>query len=169
MAAPSFSASLPMHAVSSAHGEAYFAPMQYSSLDAVQAVEQSVYAHPWARRNFEDVLRSGYQAQLLQGGDQLLGYLVAMQGFEEVHLLNMTVALPYQRQGWAHLMLDARDVWARGLGAPLLWLEVRQSNARAIEVYTRHGYRATSVRKAYYPAAAGQREDALIMCRTETD
>jgi ribosomal-protein-alanine N-acetyltransferase len=145
---------------------ACFVPLLPAHLDAVLAVEQLAYAHPWQRSHFSDCLASGYQAQGLLAGDVLLGYFVAMKGFEEVHLLNITVAPAYQRQGWAQLMLEALTVWARGQGAGWLWLEVRSGNSRAIHVYQAHGFRYVGRRKQYYPASDGQREDALVMsCR----
>ena len=148
--------------------EVRFEPMLEAALERVVAVEQQAYAHPWQRSHFSDSLRSGYQAQLLQAGDGLLGYFVAMQGFEEIHLLNITVAPAYQRQGWAQLMLDALALWARGRGVEWLWLEVRAGNTRAIHVYKAYGFRHVGRRKAYYPASHGQREDALVMsCRLE--
>ena len=100
-------------------------------LDTVMAVEQRAYAHPWTRGNFQDALAHGYQVQLLLGGDQLLGYFVAMPGVDEVHLLNLTVAPEFQRQGWAQVLLDALQLWARSRNAQWLWLEVRKSNLRA--------------------------------------
>ena len=71
---------------------AHFEPMTEARLDEVMAIEQSAYAHPWSRGNFTDSIRSGYQAQVLVGDDQLIGYFVAMKGVDEVHLLNITVA-----------------------------------------------------------------------------
>jgi ribosomal-protein-alanine N-acetyltransferase len=86
-----------------------------------------------------------------------------MQGVDEVHLLNITVAPEYQRQGWARVMLEALATWARGRGAEWLWLEVRVSNARALGVYEAHGFRRVGQRKGYYPAGRGEREDAVVM------
>lgn len=143
--------------------EAGFVPMQADQLAAVLQIEQRAYAHPWTETHFRDALRSGYQAQRLQGDTAVLGYFVAMKGVDEVHLLNITVAPEYQGQGWARVMLDALAMWARGQQAHWLWLEVRQGNARAISVYEAHGYRRVGVRKAYYPAGPGQREDAVVM------
>ena len=145
--------------------EVRFEPMLADGLDAVLEVEQLAYAHPWLRLNFLDALRSGYQAQLLLAQDYLLGYFVAMKGVDEVHLLNITVAPPYQRQGWARVMLDALAIWASGQGADWLWLEVRAGHQRAIEVYQAQGFARVGLRKGYYPAADGAREDALVMSR----
>lgn len=143
--------------------EARFEPMTPQHLEAVLRVEQRAYAHPWLRSNFVDTLQSGYQAQLLMADDTLLGYFVAMKGVDEVHLLNITVAPDHQRQGWARVMLDALAIWAKGQGADWLWLEVRVGNLRALQVYESQGYRRVGLRKNYYPAVHGQREDAVVM------
>lgn len=142
--------------------EARFETLTEAWLDAVLAVEQQAYTHPWSRGNFTDSIRSGYQAQVLVGDDSLIGYFVAMKGVDEVHLLNITVAPAFQRQGWSRVMLDALATWSRGQGAQWLWLEVRVSNTRAYSVYLAHGYQRVGLRRAYYPAFEG-REDAIVM------
>jgi ribosomal-protein-alanine N-acetyltransferase len=93
----------------------------------------------------------------------VLGYFVAMKGVDEVHLLNITVAPEYQGQGWSRVLLDALAIWARGQAAEWLWLEVRVNNLRALRVYEAHGYRRVGLRKDYYPALHGKREDAIVM------
>ena len=143
--------------------EARFEPLTDARLDEVMAIEQSAYAHPWSRGNFSDSVRSGYQAQLLVAGDTLLGYFVAMKGVDEVHLLNITVAPAWQGQGWGRVLLDALAIWSRGQGAQWLWLEVRVSNLRALQIYERHGYRRVGTRKGYYPDGHNRREDAIVM------
>ncbi len=143
--------------------EAWFQPLTEARLDAVLAVEHASYTHPWSRTNFTDSLKSGYEAQVLLGGDEVIGYFMAMKGVDEVHLLNITVAPAHLRQGWARVMLDALAIWSRGQGAEWLWLEVRTSNLRAMNVYEAYGFRRIGVRKQYYPAHAGQREDAVVM------
>ena len=154
-----------------------FAPMTEADLDAVQAVEKSAYAHPWSLKHFRDSLQAGYPAMLLLGealpgelpwplradGLVLLGYLVAMPGVDEVHLLNITVAPAHQRQGWARCLLDALVLWSRGQRAQCLWLEVRQSNQGARRVYERYGFKQVGLRRGYYPASPAGREDAVVM------
>lgn len=136
---------------------------QPGQLDALMAVEQRAYSHPWSRGNFIDSLASGYQVELLRGGEQVIGYFVAMPGVEEAHLLNITVAPEFQQQGWAKVLLDALALWARGRGAQWLWLEVRVSNLRARQVYEKYGFQRVGERKRYYPSASAEREDAVVM------
>lgn len=143
--------------------EAHLEPMTPERLPTVLAVEQSVYSHPWTRGNFTDTLAAGHHALCLLGGDELIGYFVAMRGFEEVHLLNITVAPAHQRQGWALVLLDALVLWSRAQGAQWLWLEVRASNTRAQQIYLKRGFARVGLRKAYYPAGHGLREDAVVM------
>ena len=143
--------------------EAGFEPLTEARVDRILVVERQAYTHPWTRGNFLDSIRSGYQAQMLVAGDEVLGYFVAMKGVDEVHLLNLTVAPQSQGQGWGRVMLDALALWSRGQGAQWLWLEVRASNLRAQQIYAQHGYRRVGERKAYYPDDNGKREDAVVM------
>ena len=137
--------------------------MTPENLDAVMAIEQAAYSHPWSRGNFRDSLNPLFDAHCLWLGDELLGYFLAMHGFEEMHLLNITVAPARQGQGWAHMMLDALSLISRNVGAQTLWLEVRQSNVRALQVYERYGFVPVGLRKDYYPADRQQREHAVVM------
>ena len=141
-------------------------PMTVSDLDEVLAIELQAYPFPWTRGNFIDSLAVNHPAWLLRApaDGALWGYYVAMGGVEEMHLLNITVAPSRQGQGLAHRLLDDLDRQARTAGALQLWLEVRESNARARHVYERNGFMAVGRRKGYYPAAQS-REDAVVMCR----
>jgi ribosomal-protein-alanine N-acetyltransferase len=143
--------------------EARWVPITEALLDEVLRVENQAYSHPWTRGNFADSIQSGYALHALMGGDTLIGYYVAMEGVDEVHLLNITVAPEFQGQGWAVMLLDALALWSRSREAEMLWLEVRVSNARAQQVYERYGFGRVGMRKNYYPADAGQREDAVVM------
>ena len=153
--------------------EVSFQALTADWLERVLQIENAVYPHPWSRANFEDSIQTGYQMQVLTSGNStnpdILGYFIVMKGFEEVHVLNITVAEKFQRQGWARVMLDALAVWSRGQGATWLWLEVRGSNERALQVYKAQGFKLVSVRKDYYPKGpklnglANGREDAIVM------
>ena len=134
-----------------------------SDLDRVVAVEQTVYSHPWTLGNFKDALKSGYAAFKLEAGEHLIGYLVAMQVIDEVHLLNITVAPAFQRQGWAHAMLQFLNLWSLQKEAQCLWLEVRQSNERALKLYQAFGFEQVGLRKDYYPESRTSRESAVVM------
>ena len=139
-------------------------PMTVADLDAVMAIECRAYEFPWTRGNFIDSLAAGYRAEVLRSTDgSLCAFCVAMSGVDEMHLLNLTVAPDWQHRGLACGLLDALVADSRAAGAASLWLEVRESNQRARDVYRRYGFAQAGWRRAYYPAAAGRREDACVM------
>ena len=141
-------------------------PMTLASLEGVVALETEVYPFPWTRGNFVDSLAAGYVAWTLNGcGGELLAYCVAMRGAGEMHLLNITVAPAVRRQGHARRLLDALVDECRDVGAERLWLEVRLANVDAQRTYLRLGFVKVGVRKGYYPAPGGTREDAVVMSK----
>ena len=138
--------------------------MMVSDLDEVVAIECAAYDFPWTRGNFIDSLAAGYLARVLRGmSGELLAYFVAMKGVDEMHLLNVTVAPAEQSKGFGRRMLDELVNLCRDQQADRLWLEVRESNGRARNLYLRYGFRHIGVRKGYYPALQGKREDANVM------
>ena len=91
------------------------------------------------------------------------GYFVAMPGVEEMHLLNLTVAPAWQRRGIATALLDelvrqCRD--AARAAAVARGAHEQCRRARAVPALRLSPDRHA---QGYYPAAGGQREDALVM------
>ena len=145
--------------------ELTFRTMQLADLDPIVSVEAQCYVVPWTRGNFVDSLAAGYEARVLRGAaGELQAYFIAMPGFEELHLLNITVAPAYQGRGLALCMLDELRRLCGLHGAHKIWLEVRISNERARAIYRRHGFAEVGVRRGYYPMPqGGPREDAVLM------
>lgn len=140
------------------------------ALDAVLAIERQAYEFPWSRENFLSSWAAGYwmQGLWLHGPavePQLVGYMVVMEGVDELHLLNITVLPALQGRGLGQRMLQALQAHARHCMAAQIWLEVRLSNTRAQQLYRRCGYVDVHVRNNYYPASVGHggREDAQVM------
>lgn len=141
-----------------------YEPMTLADIDEVLSVEEAVYPHPWSRGNFQDSLSSGYHSWVLR--DQagvMLGYFLLMAIVDEAHLLNLAVSAEMQGRGLGRFLLNQSVACARGLGMESVLLEVRPSNARALEIYRRYGFTGIGRRKGYYPADNGQREDAIVM------
>jgi ribosomal-protein-alanine N-acetyltransferase len=141
-----------------------FRAMQVSDLAEVLAIEQAAYPVPWSKGNFIDSLAAGYPALVLRDQQGLmLGYMLALKGPDEMHLLNLALLPEQQGRGLARLMLDELCRLSRQQDCDSLWLEVRQSNLRARRFYQRYGFEEVGMRPAYYPMLQGQREDAVLM------
>ena len=140
-----------------------FRPMRPADLDAVLAIERTIYAHPWTPGNFRDSLQAGYSCWIMECGGYLVGYGVVMLGVKEAHLLNISVAQPWQRGGLGRQLLQYLIRVARGWDAERMYLEVRPSNVAARALYAAAGFRELAVRREYYPADGLGREDAILM------
>ena len=140
---------------------AEFFPMNERDLDTVATLEASLQVFPWSRGNFADSLAVGHSAWVLRVGGDLIGFSVVMTVIDEAHLLNIGVCQRYQGQGYGARLLRHAMENARLNHASKLFLEVRPSNERAVELYRHFGFRQIGLRKGYYPATLG-REDALI-------
>jgi len=136
--------------------------MLENDLDAVMAIEPTIYLHPWTRGNFNDSLKAGHQAWVLTRQGEIIGYSLMSMVLDEAELLNISVAAPCQQQGLGRLLLAHMLEHAITLGAAMVFLEVRASNAAAIALYERASFVEVNVRRGYYPAENG-REDAVIM------
>jgi len=66
--------------------------MNEGDLDAVMAIENVIYTHPWTRGNFTDSLKTGSHCWVMELSGVMIGYAVLMAGAGEVHLLNLSVA-----------------------------------------------------------------------------
>lgn len=139
--------------------------MGVEDIAEVIAIENQCYDFPWTPGNFTDSIKAGYTGQMLRhhATNELIAYWVVMAGYQEMHLLNITVAPMWQGQGYALTMLDLLLSFCKHQQSEQLWLEVRPSNDRARQVYERYGFCTVGLRKAYYPAANQTREDALVM------
>jgi ribosomal-protein-alanine N-acetyltransferase len=136
--------------------------MSEPDLDAVMAIENTVYTHPWARGNFMDSLAAGYHCWLMECSGAVVGYCVVAVAAQEAHLLNLSVAAGWQRRGLGSLLLQFAVDLVREAGGRRIFLEVRVSNLAARALYAGAGFREIGVRRDYYPGLEG-REDALVL------
>jgi len=142
-------------------------PLTDADVAGVVAMEQVACAHPlhaWSVDNYLSSLRAGYWtlACCEPASGRVVAVCVAMDGVDEVHLLNIAVAQDWHGRGLARTLLAELRQRCRQRGAAAVWLEVRPSNERARALYEREGFVEVGLRKRYYPAATG-REDAVVM------
>ena len=136
--------------------------MTADDLDAVIAIENDVYPHPWTRGNFLDSLAAGYHCRIVELAGEIVGYSVVSIGAGEAHLLNLSIAAQWQRRGLGRELLGYMIGLARDFDAHKIYLEVRPSNVAGRRLYAGAGFSEVATRRGYYPGP-GVREDAVIM------
>lgn len=137
-------------------------PLDSRDLPVVLAMEAKAHAFPWSRGNFEDALVSGYYMVVLEEGATVVGYGIVQIILDEGHLLNITIDPVRHGRGLGRHLLQHLLDYARA-HTDTLFLEVRPSNGRAIALYRTAGFNEVGLRRHYYPAPGGGREDALLM------
>ena len=139
-------------------------PMDRSHIPQIAALERACFSHPWSEALLEDALFDP-QASFIVAEDPeaggVLGYAGLHAVLDEGYIDNVAVAPDARRHGVASALLD---VFCRFGAAKLafLTLEVRASNAAALALYEKHGFRRAGLRPGYYQ---DPREDAVIMTR----
>jgi ribosomal-protein-alanine N-acetyltransferase len=148
-------------------------PLAYPDLPEVLAIERRVFPTPWSLAMF--VLELSKQtgiclaaSERVKAGagaieeERLVGYLICSRYDTVWHVMNVAVDLHRQRMGLASQLLA--ELYARVDDEHARFtLEVRRSNAVAIHLYEREGFRAAGTRRRYYQDNG---EDALVMWRT---
>jgi [ribosomal protein S18]-alanine N-acetyltransferase len=155
--------------------------LAYTDLPAVLGIERRVFPTPWSLAMFvlELSKQTGICLAAIERGDdaaarrpsgsgepvsdgRLVGYLICSRYDTVWHIMNIAVDVNRQRQGLASRLLA--ELYERvGDARARFTLEVRRSNAVAIHLYEREGFRGAGIRRRYYQDNG---EDALVMWRT---
>ena len=136
--------------------------MHPSDLDRIIRIEREIFLFPWSPGNFADSIKAKYLCQVLAQDDTIFGYGIMMMSPEEAHILTIGVAASWQKKGWGKKLLQHFIQYARAENAISIFLDVRESNHGAAQLYKQMGFQHIATRKGYYPAMCG-REDALVM------
>lgn len=139
--------------------------LKEDDLVQVAAIENMTQAIPWSDKIFKDCFYVGYPGWVIEQENRIICFSLVSLRSDECHLLNLGVHPHYQRQGFGSQMLNYVLASARALGAMMIYLEVRESNTRAIALYEKMKFTQIDVRKNYYPALQG-RENGLVYART---
>jgi ribosomal-protein-alanine N-acetyltransferase len=137
-------------------------PAAERDLDDVAGIERAVFNDPWSRRSFVDLVdaRSVIFSVAVDETDAVVGYAVVLVHGPEAELANIAVARLAQQRGIGRQLLDDVMSQAQRHGATEIFLEVRESNAGAIHLYSQTGFKGVGRRARYYARPV---EDALLM------
>ena len=141
--------------------------MTSDDLPEVLALETDYFPEPWSETVYRNSMALDYYIFLAAeekttGG--LVGYASLMDAAGEGNIMNIAVAMPYRCKGGGSRLLCALLDRGRGRGIRDFTLEVRMTNAPAIHMYEKMGFRTEGIRRGYYEQP---REDALIMWKRE--
>ncbi|AMX01663.1 ribosomal protein S18-alanine N-acetyltransferase [Microbulbifer thermotolerans] len=130
---------------------------------AFATLARAAHSHPWTEAQYRDSLCAGHQCWLLLSvcGEPIACCVISSL-FDEAEILDIAVAPDWRRRGIAGALLQ-RLIAGLPRQITRVLLEVRASNVAALSLYRKLGFYEDGVRKNYYPAEGGGREDAVLM------
>jgi ribosomal-protein-alanine N-acetyltransferase len=127
-------------------------------------MEQSEFLTPWSEESFRHAIETPNGLNLIcQRGDEVIGYLTGLVALDEAWITNLLIAREHRRCGFSRRLLACFMDRARERGALHVFLEVRQNNEAAHQLYNKLDFQKIGVRIQYY---SDTREDAWVMRKT---
>jgi [ribosomal protein S18]-alanine N-acetyltransferase len=140
-----------------------------ADVEAMFAIEAASFSDPWSRYALASAIGSSgtlVTVAVLSGPTaahaEVGGYSVMARAADEAELLNIAVAETKRGRGLGAALIARAIADAKEWGAGAMFLEVRASNAAALALYRRAGFREAGRRRGYYRRPS---EDALILRR----
>ncbi len=147
--------------------------MRDDDLTRVVSIECSAQVSPWSRLSFEESLNKKNLCRVIEAREQVVAYHVCSAVLDELHILNLVTAKPQQGIGLGHRLMQDILEHADALNSRKVFLEVRESNSVAQNLYLKWQFRQIALRKDYYriPNTQGandqSRENALVFVRDD--
>ncbi len=137
--------------------------MDMEDLPFVLTIEGKNYNFPWSEEIFKDCVRSPhYSNWVCTEKEKIIAYSIVSMAGGEAHIMNICVDPDAKRLGLGSKLLE--NIIENALGkVETIFLEVRPSNEGAMALYKKRGFTEIGVRKDYYPAVDGEREDAVML------
>ena len=135
-------------------------------LDALMKIENACHSHPWTITTMQSCLAGRYFNLAAYKDTQMVGFYIGEKAGPDFTLMDICVVPNSQGQGIAKQLLAEFIAYGEQHNAENLFLEVRETNTRAIGLYEQAGFSEMAVRKNYYPsddAAKNGFEDAILM------
>ncbi len=135
--------------------------MEQKDLDIVAKIEAESFSMPWSKNAFSDTLSLPYYRYLVAEEDgEIAGYCGFLFAAGEGEIPNVCVAPAARRRGLGTHLMEALCEEAKKCGIAVLFLEVRQSNRAARQLYLHSGFEEIGIRKGFYDLP---KEDAVLM------
>jgi ribosomal-protein-alanine N-acetyltransferase len=139
--------------------------MTQGLIDAVAAIENASFSHPWSRSSFQDELHCPQAIDYVatpEDGSRVVAFICLRRLVADWHLLKIAVDPAFRRRGIATALMNVCLNQARAEGMDRIYLELRRSNLPAKAFYAGLGFRQIGTRRQYYPETG---EDALVFVK----
>ncbi len=133
----------------------------------IASAEALIFSDPWS---YTDILSAisaqGSMCFVAKADDgSLLAYLIGRTIIPEGEIYRISTLPEHRKRGIAYRLLDYAIKTERGHGLESIFLEVREGNRAARNLYSALGFSEMGMRKNYYNNPA---ENAILMVKTDS-
>jgi ribosomal-protein-alanine N-acetyltransferase len=136
--------------------------MTVEDIPSVVELDKMSFSLPWPERSFRFELTDNPASRcwVAEVDGRTIGMIVAWLLVDEAHIATLATHPDFRRQGIARRLLSHALEYMNREGARSSFLEVRESNIPAQEMYRKFGYENSGRRPRYYK---DNDEDAILM------
>ena len=136
---------------------------KYEDILRISELEKECFPQePWSYRMLADSFENeNFVGILCEENGEIAGYGGVTVGYDTADIDNIAVSERYRGCGMGGVLLEELVRAARERGAAKIFLEVRVSNAVAMSLYLKHGFKGVYARTRYFTDG----EDCLVMAR----
>ena len=137
--------------------------MEPSDIPAVVKIDQTSFSLPWPENSYRYEVQDNKAARCFvaeEGEREIVAMIVSWMIVDELHIATFATGPDHRRKGIGSRLLGEALEDARKAGARRAFLEVRESNLAAQEMYGKFGFIVTGRRPKYY---RDNGEDAILM------
>lgn len=133
----------------------------------IAELERDIFPDPWGEKDiFSYICSEGGMCYTAVADGKVVAYILGRVIAPEGEIYRIATRRGYRRRGIAYRLLDYAAKTERGRGLECLFLEVRESNVPARNLYRAYGFRELGERKNYYKDPI---EDAVVMVRAHSN
>lgn len=138
-------------------------PWKYEDVLRIAALEKECFPNePWSYGTLASSFGAdGFSGVVAEDGGEIIGYGSFISAADTADVERIAVSESFRRGGVAKAMVCTLLRAAEEKGVIKLFLEVRVSNAAAMGLYIKCGFKGVYARPRYYPDG----EDCLVMVK----
>ena len=132
-------------------------PVEAHNISSLIRLAESEKLSPWTAQCYLDEMKNpdSVMLRLISDDNSTLGFVVGRfvpsgSGSLDAEIYNIAIRTRDQRSGFGQILFDAFADKCRQRNAENIWLEVRESNEKAIAFYTKNGFERVQTRNHFY-------------------
>lgn len=132
-----------------------------SDAKKIARIEETVFSDPWTEEDIISTISTeGSMCYTALSDGAVIAYIIGRQIPPEGEIYRIATIPEKRRSGIAYRLLDYAVKCEKGRGLESLFLEVREQNIPAKNLYKSYGFREVGIRKNYYKNPS---DNAVIM------